>query len=67
MHKPIVCNRQLNDKWNIVNNEYMENKLQNVKSKVNSRCPKSFMFYKTQFNKSVDRKTKSMQLSSLLL
>lgn len=60
MHKPLVFNRHLNEKWNAKNNEIMINKLNNVKAKINIQCPESFFFYKKIFNRTAERNTKSI-------
>ena len=52
MQKPIIFNRNLNKKWGEKENDIMVDKLINVKSKVDMKCPESFVFYKTQFKKS---------------
>lgn len=51
MQKPLINNRRLNEKWSAQTNELMIKKLQGVKPQINSRCPESFFFFKTQFKK----------------
>jgi len=51
MHKPVVFNRHLNKKWGEKENDIMIDKLTKVKASIDIKCPESFNFYKTHFNK----------------
>lgn len=55
MHRPIVFNRHLNEKWSTKENEYMIERLKNIKPKINVKIPESFYFYKHQFHKTAAR------------
>ena len=39
-------------------NQYMVDKLRNMKSKINTKCPESFDFYKNIFNRTKSRENK---------
>jgi hypothetical protein len=42
-------------------NQYMVDKLRNMKSKINTKCPESFDFYKNNFNRTKSRENKLRQ------
>jgi hypothetical protein len=58
MQKPFIVNRHLNERWRMESNQYMVDKLRNMKSKINTKCPESFDFYKNNFNRTKSRENK---------
>jgi hypothetical protein len=51
MKKPFVLNMRLNELHKSDQNKYMARRLENAKPLINSKCPESFIFYKSKFNK----------------
>ncbi len=51
MYKPPILNRYIHRRANQETNNYLTNKLYNVKSNVDVKCPESFTFYKLSLRK----------------
>lgn len=51
MHKPVVFNRYLNRKWKEKENNIMANRLDDVKSQVDLKCPPSYITFQTKLKR----------------
>lgn len=51
MHKPVIFNRYLGRKWKEKENHLLANKLTLVKSQVDTKCPVSYVNYKTKLKR----------------
>ena len=59
--KQYELNKKLSVMWKMKNNEYMINKLSNIKPIIDTKTPESLFFYKTIFNKRKNRENSFKQ------